>query len=106
MSTLIDEPGVRVAAGGGALCVAATALSSLAIPAPYAVAALLVLSATLCLVLPFAHAALLAGTGWALTDGFELNRYGQLVLNHSALLLLVGFAAVLVAGRALRGGPR
>jgi len=102
----IDEPGVRVAIGGGLLFVTAVALGALTVPAAYAVASLLILSATLCLVLPFAHAALLAGTGWALTDGFDLNRDGQLVLNHTAMLLLVGFVFALVASRPLRGAAR
>lgn len=106
MSTLIDEPGVRAALGGGALFATVAVMSVLTVPTGYAVAVLLVLSTTLCLVLPFAHAALLAGAGWALTDGFEVNRFGQLVPDHAALLLLGGFTLALLAGRPLRGTAR
>lgn len=106
MTTLTDEPGVRLAIGGGVLFVAIAALSVVTVPTGYAVAALLILSTTLCLGLPLAHAALLAGAGWALTDGFALHRLGQLALDHGALLLFAGFAAALVVGRPVRGIPR
>ncbi|GAB4010581.1 hypothetical protein GCM10028772_30570 [Nocardioides ultimimeridianus] len=97
---------MRAAIGGGALFASVAVMGALSVPTGYAVAALLVLSASLCLVLPLAHAALVAGAGWALTDGFELNRFGQIVPNHTALLLLGGFAVALLAGRPLRGVAR